>query len=296
MYKSLFSKIAMLFVFLIIGLIIGQLLLMLMMWMGGADFSLAASGQEAILASMESNLPFKIGIGLNNLIMFGCSAIAFIIWIIKERVIPYTGMNRNIDIWTLALSVLAMVCSYPLLGYSMQVMTSLDLPDWAGQMDSDSVGLLASMLEMNNMIDLIIGFIIIGIIPSVAEELFFRGAMQRSLNEHLSNHHIAIWIASFVFAAVHMQIVGLPPKLILGLVLGYVYYYTRNLWYPILMHLFNNGSQVIALYFSGESLSEMDMDSGPEIPWYGAIISLILVVIIIRYIAHQNNNADVIRA
>lgn len=288
---SLFRKLLFLFLLLIAGLIAGQLILTLCMWLGGADFSLAMVSQSALIESMTSVLPFKLGIGINNLMMFAASAILFALLVEKKEWLGYFKLNKSIDISMLLWSVFAMLASYPLLYYTTTVLTEIDLPEWAGSMDDSSIELLSSMLAMNTPLDFIISLIIIAIIPAIAEELFFRGALQKLLTERM-NPHVGIFIASFVFAAIHFQIVGLPPKLILGLVLGYIFYYTKNLWYPIILHFLNNGTQVAALYFSGADINSTELEATPSMPWYAAIGSIIITIALINHIAQQNKTAN----
>lgn len=86
------------------------------------------------------------------------------------------------------------------------------------------------------------GVVLVLIIGSIVEEIFFRGYLQRKTN---------IWIATFIFAYFHIvygalsEIVG---AFFLGLVLGYAYKKTKNLFVPTLSHLAYN-LIIIALIF-----------------------------------------------
>ena len=70
------------------GLVIGQLILTGLMFAGGADFN-QADDINALIGSMENTMPFKIGIGLNNIIMFGLSAYIFKLIVSKEKFSKY---------------------------------------------------------------------------------------------------------------------------------------------------------------------------------------------------------------
>ena len=276
------------------GLVIGQLILTGLMFAGGADFT-QAHDINALIGSMENTMPFKIGIGLNNIIMFGVSAYIFKLIVSKENLAQYFSLSGKIDGNWLGLCVLLMISIYPLIAYCAQWMQSFDLPSWAQSMDQSSIDTLASVLEMNGPWDLILNLLIVAIIPALCEELLFRGVMQKELNSHLGNPHVGIFLTSIVFSAIHMSVEGFPSRMLLGLVLGYAYYYTKSLWYPILLHLFNNGLQVLALYFSGESIKDMDPTEGPEIHWAIAIGSL-AVAIAIFMLLKSKSEKDVISA
>lgn len=88
------------------------------------------------------------------------------------------------------------------------------------------------------------------------EELIFRGFLQRRLEiiyrtKQSKNYKlIALVITSFIFAAVHLDLIGLPTRFILGLFLGYLAQ-RRNysLLGPIIAHGFNNSVVVILSVF-----------------------------------------------
>ena len=53
-------------------------------------------------------------------------------------------------------------------------------------------------------------------------------------------------LSSFSF---HFQFFSFLPRCVLGLILGYLMYYGKSIWYPILAHLVNNAMGVIYYYF-----------------------------------------------
>ncbi len=291
---SLFRKSLILVGLLIVGLVVGQIILTGLMFAGGADLNKAYDINE-LIGSMESTIPFKIGIGLNNIIMFGLSAYVFKLIVTKENFSKYFGLTDKLEASWFGLSALLMISIYPLIAYSAQLMQSIDLPNWAQSMDQSSMDTLASVLEMNGLLELMLNLLIVAATPAICEELLFRGVMQKELNKHLRNPHVGIIIVSIVFSAIHMSVEGFPARFLLGLVLGYTYHFTKNLWYPILLHLFNNGLQVLALYFSDESIKDMDPSEGPEIHWTLAIVSL-LAAIAIFTVLKTKSDKDVISA
>ena len=276
---SLFRKSLILLGLILAGLIIGQLILGGLVVTGGADMTKTESTID-LIDSMDNKMFFKIGIGLNNLFMFGLSAILFNIFITKERFLKYFNLSKKIEIKWLALSAMLITSIYPLIGYLTAWMQKLDLPDWASSMDESSMELLASLLEMSTPLDLILNLIIVAFTPAICEELLFRGVIQKEVNKYLANPHVGVLITSIIFSAVHMSIEGFPSRLLLGIVLGYSYHYTKNLWYPVLLHLFNNGIGVIVHYFIGNQIEEVDIANGPEIHWSAAIVSLAVAIAI----------------
>lgn len=291
---SLFRKSLILIGLIIGGLILGQIILTGLMFAGGADL-MQASDINLLIESMDSTIPFKIGIGLNNILMFAISAILFNLIVYKEKFSHYFNLEKSITASWLGLCLLMMIVIYPLIAFTTQLMQNIDLPNWASSMDESSYETLVSVLEMNGPMDLILNILVVAFTPAIGEELLFRGVIQKELNKHLSNPHVGIIITSIIFSAVHFSVEGFPARFLLGLILGYAYHFTKNLWYPILLHLFNNGLQVIALYFSGENIKEMDPTEGPEIHWSLALVSL-LAAIVIFTILKTKSEKDVISA
>ncbi|MBR5230998.1 MAG: CPBP family intramembrane metalloprotease [Clostridia bacterium] len=61
----------------------------------------------------------------------------------------------------------------------------------------------------------------IGVIPGIAEELFFRGVLQRALVKRFSG--AGIWIAALIFALLHLDITSFPGLVFMGFLLGKIY-------------------------------------------------------------------------
>lgn len=90
----------------------------------------------------------------------------------------------------------------------------------------------------------------------VFEEIIFRGIIQRGLINKGMKPIKAIWVSAICFGIIHgnpWQFVG---AVLLGYVLGLVYYKTKSLFLPMLLHCFNNlVSTFLVSYFKSESFS-----------------------------------------
>jgi membrane protease YdiL (CAAX protease family) len=96
----------------------------------------------------------------------------------------------------------------------------------------------------------------------------------------LGNAIPAIWIAGLIFSAIHLQFEGFLPRLLLGAVLGYLFYWSRNLWIPILAHFVFNASQVLAQYFYGDQISALEAAEMDDPNWAFGLISLAALIFI----------------
>ncbi|MBD5175193.1 MAG: CPBP family intramembrane metalloprotease [Bacteroidales bacterium] len=120
---------------------------------------------------------------------------------------------------------------------------------------------------------LIVNILIIGVAAGFAEEFLFRGCFQRLLVTGGVNPHAAIWIVAFVFSALHFQAFGFVPRLLLGAYFGYLLFWTRSIWAPVLAHALNNTIFVITAW--AELRRNPDaMLSGHAIEFSWAVIAL----------------------
>ena len=86
------------------------------------------------------------------------------------------------------------------------------------------------------------GYLAVGILGPVAEEMVFRGAVLRTLLNLFSqkSHWWAILISAVLFGAIHFNTAQFAHALPIGLVLGWMYYRTGSILPGLLFHWVNN--------------------------------------------------------
>src|SRR5207244_2305490 len=77
-------------------------------------------------------------------------------------------------------------------------------------------------------------------LPSVCEELAFRGFILTGLRRHFRTW-TAILISSFLFALYHLNVFQALPTFFLGVVLGMLAVYSGSVLPGMLFHLLHNG-------------------------------------------------------
>ena len=86
------------------------------------------------------------------------------------------------------------------------------------------------------------GYLTLGILAPVAEELVFRGAILRSLMDYF-NHRLP-WIpivaSALLFGAVHGNMAQFANAFTMGLLLGWLYYRTHSIVPGVVLHWVNN--------------------------------------------------------
>jgi membrane protease YdiL (CAAX protease family) len=103
-------------------------------------------------------------------------------------------------------------------------------------------------------LEVVLWVIVMFVIVGFSEELLFRGFLQRRMEIYFRNRQgrpglLALIITSFIFAAIHLDIVGLPTRFVLGMFLGYLAQ-RRNysITGPTVAHGFNNAAVVVLLF------------------------------------------------
>jgi hypothetical protein len=92
---------------------------------------------------------------------------------------------------------------------------------------------------------------------------------------------IAILLSSLFFAFLHLTAFKFLGILILGAVLGTLFYVTRNLWYNIFFHFLNNSIALLTTYYATRSamLEKLASDKF-RVNAFAAITSLAVTIAI----------------
>ena len=148
--------------------------------------------------------------------------------------------------------------------------------------------LTTAMLDMPNINSLLINILILCIVPALGEEFLFRGLIQRLLGSWMKNMHVAIVISAFMFSAYHMQFYGFVPRMLLGILMGYLFYWSGSLWAAVIAHSLFNSVQIIGYYLYEHNLFETNIEALETFPWYTTLISSILLLLLLIGFYRQN--------
>jgi uncharacterized protein len=134
-----------------------------------------------------------------------------------------------------------------------------------------------------NIPDLIGSIILVGLFAAVGEELFFRGVLQRILIQWTTKPWLGIVITGILFSAIHLQFSGFLPRMGLGILLGFIYWYSGSMWVNILFHFLFNSMQVILAYLKPESVkNDTPISNSNVIITVVGLISTIAIVFILN--------------
>lgn len=120
---------------------------------------------------------------------------------------------------------------------------------WVESGESNVSGMLDNILTMKTPADLITPIFLVGLLAAVGEEVFFRGILQKFFIQIFKSAWPGIIFTGIIFSAIHMQFMGFIPRMVLGIVLGSLYWYTGSLFLSILAHFIFNTISLFLMYF-----------------------------------------------
>lgn len=136
------------------------------------------------------------------------------------------------------------------------------------EMDENTQQIITSMMKEPW------GYVAVGILAPLAEEVVFRGAILRTLLGIMSkkNHWVAIMISAAIFGVVHANLAQFINALLMGLLLGWMYYRTKSLVPGILLHWVNNTMAYVLTNIMPQSDGKLiDLFHGDEKTVYYAV-------------------------
>jgi len=163
------------------------------------------------------------------------------------------------------------------------------------QLPSFMSGIESKLRAMENMLEetsefithfdtpgqFILGLVVIAVIPAIGEELVFRGLVQNHVFRISHNIHAAIWIGAFLFSAFHLQFYGLVPRMFLGVLFGYLYYFSGSLLYPMIAHFTNNALTLLMLYLYNLDIVSYNIEDSGSLPFFQIALSTAVTAVII---------------
>lgn len=228
-----------------------------------------------------------------------CAFIVVPVWLLKrynigtlKGLFPYQNGLLFLSLLTVAITICAMFANSPVIEWNKQ----LNFPDYLGWFESYAAETEAFLekatiflTNFDNPGQFFLAIIVIALVPAIGEELLFRGLIQKELRGIFENPHVAIWLAALVFSVFHRQFYGLVPRMLLGALFGYLYYWSGSLTYASIAHFVNNGFTLVMLYLHQQGLISFDIQETESTPLETVVIFLIiggiLTYIFVRY--HQ---------
>lgn len=271
--------------FVIVGPIIG--FFFALPFYDGSMVELAEAIQKP-LANPDIKIPLYI---IQGFATFVGLIVAPAIYLMREKKSLGNLLNgRPIDLIPALVTVVVVVIFMAVNSVFIEWNAEFDFPSfadefesWAREREDTATELTEFLTQFGSTGELLFALVIIAILPAIGEEIVFRGLIQNELYRGTKNIHVSIWFAAILFSAIHFQFFGFVPRLLLGALFGYLYYWSGSLLLAILAHFVNNAVSVIALYLYQEGTFTFDVESHESAPINIVIMSGILTVGLLYY-------------
>ena len=225
-------------------------------------FNQDLSGLMSLLDTLdESNINFMkyfqviISIGIFVLPPF------IIAYVFKGGITRYLSLNRKPYLFSILIVSITMILAIPFINFLAEWNSKLSFPEalagiehFMKTAEKDAEKLTLAFLKAEGAGTLFINLFVIALIPAIGEELLFRGVFQRIITDWARNVHVGIWVAAFMFSAMHFQFYGFVPRMLMGAFFGYLLVWSKNIWLPVAAHFVNNAFAVVAFYLMGRSV------------------------------------------
>lgn len=198
----------------------------------------------------------------------------------------YVGLKQPVKPIFWLLAIVAMFVAIPAVEYigalNQKMNFGAETQQWMKNMEEEAAKQIQFMLSKHTPTELILNLIFVSLFAGIGEEIFFRGILQRLFIRAFKNPWMGIVLTAAIFSAFHFQFFGFFPRLMLGIVLGVIYWYSGNLWTAILAHFIYDGSIIVLAYLNPSIVKNPDQSiiSSGNLAAYG-LISLALTIVVI---------------
>lgn len=188
--------------------------------------------------------------------------------------------------------IMIMLVSVPLIQYTYSINKALPMPEWMTEAEKTTEVFIKGLLKTEYSYEFWFNLLLFALIPAIGEEAFFRGILQKQLMRLYKEPHLAIWVTAIIFSTIHFQFAGFVPRLLLGGVLGYVFYFSRSLWASIIGHFINNALMIIAAHWYQIGKISVDIDN-EVMPWWAGLLSLGLTLVFLYLFEKENPDVSI---
>ncbi len=224
-------------------------------------------------------------------------------WLFHGHVAEYLLLNKKSASPSVLMVVALVFFSLPFVNFiagwnsRMQFPASLEnLEVWMKNAEERATALLEVFLKVDSIGGLLFNLFMIAVLAGIGEELLFRGVIQRIFTSWTRSHHWGVWISAILFSALHMQFYGFVPRMLLGVMFGYLLVWSGSMWLPVIAHIFFNAISVIGIHMIDKGLLAPEFEDIGASPgsYYLAAISLALVLLLLLLIRNENRNEKLV--
>ena len=213
--------------------------------------------------------------------------------LVSEKTFSFLSLDRGPG-WLPVLGIVfAYLIALPFLNQLIFWNANISFPDviadWGEtlrEMEDNANNASGRMLDVTSWPGLVVNLLMIGVLTAFGEELFFRGTLQNAAAS-AGAPHTAIWVVALIFSAMHFQVFGFVPRLLLGAWFGYLLYWTKSIYVPVLAHFINNGIVVLCSWLVSRGVNyDFEnfgvVDTGFPVPAFVSCLAFVVFIVFFR--------------
>lgn len=218
-------------------------------------------------------------------------------WLYHGKISEYLLLHKMVTPQSVLLVIVLGFSAMPLINLIGEMNAGMKLPEWLSGLENwikTREDMAAELTEKFLKIDSFGGYLfnlfMIAFLPAIGEELLFRGVVQRIFTNWTRSLHWGIWISAALFSALHFQFYGFIPRMLLGVMFGYLLVWSGSMWLPIIAHFINNGVAVTGMYLIDKGTIKPEFEeigsTGDGI--YFSVVSVAVVALLLWLIKREN--------
>jgi uncharacterized protein len=204
----------------------------------------------------------------------------------------YAGLRAPQKNYFFMIAAVIMIAGYFTVEFLGQINESIihllskSTQKWIESGEESANGMLENIVSFKKPSDLLVAIFYVAFLPAIAEELFFRGILQKFFIQIFKSAWPGIIFTGFLFSAFHMQFMGFLPRMALGIILGALYWFSGSIFTSMLGHFVFNSIGILLIYFK-----VTDLDSKPGSSTILSLIgiaSLAFVIFLLNYLRKKS--------
>ena len=220
----------------------------------------------------------------------------FLAWLYQGDIASYLMVGEKPAARSVLMVMMLTIIISPTINYLGVVNEKMSFPSWMSGIENwmrvnedKATSLTEAFLNVSSIGGLAFNLFMVALLPAIGEELLFRGLIQKIFTKMAKSHHWGIWISAILFSALHIQFYGFLPRLVLGVVFGYLLVWGGSLWLPMVAHFVNNAIAVLGMWMVQQGTIDPSVEEfgGSPGSFYGVVVSVVFSTTLLWYFWKQ---------
>jgi uncharacterized protein len=218
---------------------------------------------------------------ITTIIVFGFSVVFYNLFFEKNEIYKQTFSSKG-KWWYFIVGAVVIIASTPFVDILAQWNNTWHFhgEEIFRRLTEVSEQLTKQMVQGQSVSSLLWASITIALFPAVFEEWFFRGTLQKLFISWTKNAYIGILITSIIFSLFHFDVFNFIPRVVLGMILGLLFYYSKCIYINMTAHFINNFIVVLGYWLCNRGVIKNDFSSFDN---YNSIFLVICSIIILSF-------------